>query len=61
METVVSVMVVKLPVAMAINGLFSALMTSVSPTAMPISVNAVLDLTTDSINQSINKFLGWPK
>jgi len=48
MVTVVSVKVVKLPVATAINGLFSALTISSSPTEIPTSHNAVNDLTANS-------------
>jgi len=44
MVMVVSVTVVKVPVAMAINGLFSALTVSVSPTGMPMSHNELTDL-----------------
>ena len=42
MVTVVVATVVKVPVAMAISGLFSALTTSVSLTDMPMSHNVVL-------------------
>ena len=45
--------VVKVPVAMAINGLFSALMMSVSPAAMPISHNALRDLMTNAFNNHV--------
>lgn len=47
MVMVVSVMVVMVPVATAINGLFSALTISDSPTGMPMSHNGVTDLTTN--------------
>jgi len=49
MVTVVSVTVVKVPVAMAINGLFSALTTSVSPTGMPMSDSGITVLMTSSM------------